>query len=232
MGVDTMRRGIVGTGLAFIILFVVAGLLLGELFGAFADSDTVFQAYFSGHAHHTRDLVGGHLFVASALALLLFLQLLTRQLRALGGEETGLQMANASGVVAVTLLLVGTAATLTVTMAEVFGRITGDEPLTNPSVALAPQLGYVLIFFPAMWATSLTVGLITWSVWHAQIWPRWGRWLAVTAAALLLTSWVTFMFIAVLPAWVLGVSLWAWRSSHREPEHADPSHRRTDSPTP
>ena len=220
---DQVRRGIVGTGLGFTILFVTGGLLLGELFGAFADSDAFFLVYYVDEGHHLRDLVGGHLFVAAALALLLFLQLLTRRLQVLGGREAGLQAAHASGVVAVTLLLVGAAAVMTVTMAQAFGRLTDDEPLTNSAVALAPQLGYVLVFFPAMWALALTVGLIAWSVWRTPIWPGWLRWLSVAATGLLLVSWFTFMPVVVLPAWVLGVSLWAWWLPSRVLEHADPA---------
>jgi hypothetical protein len=220
---DQVRRSLVGTGLGFTMLFVAGGVLLGELFGAFADPDTVFLAYYADEGHHLRDLVGGHLFVAAALALLLFLQLLTRHLQLLGGRDAGLQAARASGVVAVTLLLVGAAAMTTVTMAQAFGRLTDDEPLTNSAVALAPQLGYVLIFFPALWALALTIGLIAWSAWHARIWPGWLRWFSVAVAALLPLSWVTFMPIALLPAWVVGVSLWAWRSPPRGPQHADPA---------
>jgi len=201
------------TGLGFIVLFVAGGLLLGEVFGGFADHDAFFVAYYATDAHHLRDLAGAHLYVASALALLLFVRLLTRHLRKLGGSDAGLDAAQASGVVAVTLLLAGAAAVITVTMANAFGHMTGDESLTSPAVALAPQLGYVLIFFPAMWAVALAIGLFTWSGWHARIWPRGLRWLSVAAAVLLPLSWVGFMPIVFLPAWVLGVTVWAWRSA-------------------
>jgi len=160
---DHAQRGMTATGLGFVVLFVAGGLLLGEFFGGFADPDAFFVAYYATDDHHLRDLIGAHLFVASALSLLLFLQLLTHHLRTLGGSDAGLDRAQASGVVAVTLLLAGAAAVMTVTMAQAFGRLTGDEPLTSPAVALAPQLGYVLIFFPAMWAVALAIGLFTWS---------------------------------------------------------------------
>lgn len=210
---DRAQRGIAATGLGFVVLFVAGGLLLGEFFGGFADSDAFFVAYYATDAHHLRDLVGGHLFVASALLLLLFLRLLTRHLRTLGGSETGLDTAQASGLVAVTLLLAGAAAVTTVTMAQVIGRLTGDEPLTSPAVALAPQIGYVLVFFAALWAVALTIGLIAWSGWRARVWPRGLRWLSVVAAIVLPVSWVSFMPIALLPVWVMGVSVWAWRST-------------------
>ena len=91
-------------------------LLLGELFGAFADPDAFFVAYYANHDHRLRDLVGGHLFLVSALLLLL--RTWRAALRGLGASEADLQMAQVSGVVAVTLLLVGAAAVLTVTMAR------------------------------------------------------------------------------------------------------------------
>jgi hypothetical protein len=210
---DQVNQGITATGLGFVVLFVAGGLLLGELFGGFADSDAFFIAYYATDDHHLRDLVGGHLFVASALSLLLFLRFLTRHFRTLGGSDAGLDAAQASGMVAVTLLLVGAASVTTVTMAQVFGRLTGDEPLTSPAVALAPQLGYVLIFFTASWAMALAIGLFAWSEWTARLWPRGLRWLSVTTAVLLPLSWVGFMPIVLLPAWVLGVTIWAWRSA-------------------
>ena len=191
--------------------------MLGELFGGFADFDAFFVAHYANDDHRLRELVGGHLFVASALALLLFLLHLTRRLRALGGSEADLQAAQVSGLVGVTLLLAGAAAVMTVTMAQVLGRITGDEPLTSPAVALAPQLGYVLAFFPATWALALAIGLVTRSGWHARIWPRGLRWLGVAAALLLPLSWIGFMPIVLLPAWVVGMIVWAWRSARKRP---------------
>jgi len=219
------QRGMVGLGLGFVILFVVGGLLLGELFGAFADSDAFFVDYYSTDDHHRRDLIGGHLFVVSALLLLLFLMRLVRHLRSLGASEADLQTAQLSGVIAVTLLLGGAAAVLTVTMAQAFGGMTDDTPLTTPAVALAPQLGYVLVFFPAPWAAALAIACIAWSGWRARIWPRSLRWLSVTAALLLPLSWVGFMPIVLLPLWVLGVSIWAWQSRGNEPPIPDTGNR-------
>jgi hypothetical protein len=144
---------------------------------------------------------------------------LTRALRTLGGSAPTLDAAQTSGVIAATLLLVGAAAVMTGTMADVFGRISGDDPLTSPAVALAPQFGYVLVFLPAMWATALTIGLIAWSGWTARIWPTGLSWLSIIAVALLPLSWLIFMPIALLPLWVLGVTLWAWRTGHRH--HGD-----------
>jgi hypothetical protein len=210
-GMDGANRGIAVTGLAFVVLFLAGLLLLGELFGAFADSDAFFVAYFATDDHQVRDLVGGHLFVVAALALLLFLRQLTHALRILGGAHPSLDAAQASGLIAVTLLLAGAAVVMTGTMADVLGRITDDDPLTSPAVALAPQLGYVLVFFPAMWAMAVTVALITWASWRAGIWPAGLRWLSVVAIVLLPTSWLTFMPIVFLPVWVLGVTFWAWR---------------------
>src|SRR5215211_7059013 len=92
------------TGLGFVVLFVAGGLLLGEFFGeffgGFADSGAFFVAYYATDAHHFRNLVGAHPFVASALALLPFLRLLTRHFRTLGGADAGLDAAQASGMVA------------------------------------------------------------------------------------------------------------------------------------
>ncbi len=41
---DHAQRGMTATGLGFVVLFVAGGLLLGEFFGGFADSDAFFVA--------------------------------------------------------------------------------------------------------------------------------------------------------------------------------------------
>ena len=212
MGNDT-RRAAAGSGIGFVILFVIGWLLVSELFGGFADPDSFFLDYYADDSHHGRNLAGAHILLAASLSLLLFLQLLARSLDLPDVDAGKLQMAVSSGLISVALLLVGTAATVTVTMAKVFGQLTDDEPLTSSSVSLLPQFGYVLIFFAAMWTIALTIGLITWSVWGALLWSRTGRLVSVIAVVLLLTSWLTFVTILVLPAWVLGVSVWLWRSS-------------------
>jgi hypothetical protein len=217
---DYARRGIAATGIGFVVLFVAGMLLLGELLGAFADSDAFLVSYYANDDHHVRDLAGGHLLVVAALALLLFVQQLVRHLGALGGSTAGLDAARASGIVGVTLMLAGAAAVTTVTFAKAFGRLYDDEPLTSPAVALAPQLGTVLIFLTAMWALALTIGLVAWSGWAARVWPGWLRWLSVAAAGLLLLSAAGFMPIVMLPVWVLGVSVWAWRSGVTVPARA------------
>lgn len=96
---DHVRRGVVGTGLRFVACSIAGGLLLGELFGGFANPDAFFVDHYANDDHQFRDLVGGHLFVASTLALLLSLLHLTRRLRALGGTEADFQAAPVSGLV-------------------------------------------------------------------------------------------------------------------------------------
>ncbi|HUG13859.1 MAG TPA: hypothetical protein VMM78_02480 [Thermomicrobiales bacterium] len=217
---ERWKRGLVGTGLAFVVLFVAGFLLLGELFGGFADPDRFFVAHYANDANLARDLAGGVLLVAAGLALLLFLEQLTRHLRALGGSDVGLDAAHSSGIVAVTLLLAGAAALTTVTVALTFGLMTDDEPLTSPAVSLAPQLGYVLVMFPAMWALALAIAALVWSGWRVPGWPGWFRWLSVAAVVLLPLSAFAFMTIVLLPVWALGATVWAWRSPLGAPQHA------------
>lgn len=201
------------TGVIFAICFVSGSLMLGEFFGGFADSDQFFVDYYASDAHHVRDLAGGHLMIVAALVLLLFFGLLIRLLRSRLGTAVELDMAQSSSVVGVVLLLAGVAATITVTFAQAFGRLSGDGPLTSPAVALAPQLGYVLVMLPAMWAIALAIALILWSGWSARFWPGWLRWLSVAAAVLLPLSAAGFMPVVLLPVWALAVSIWAWHAS-------------------
>ncbi len=201
---------IVWSGFAFVALFLASLVMLGDLFGSFADSDAHFIAYHSSKSNQIQVVIGGYLITAAGLTLLVFLTRLTTQ------DEDGRRdhlrlLAFVSGIVGVTLWLAGGAALVTSAGAKTFGATTGDAPLTGDAVAVAPQLGYVLIFLSAMWAVAFSIGAYTLHIWTAGCWPGWLRWLSVFTAIMLLVSAALFNPIILLPVWVGAIAIREFR---------------------
>lgn len=61
------------TGICFVVLFAGGVIPLGELFGIFADSDAVFDAYFANANNWVGGIISSVLIAASAFVLIWFL---------------------------------------------------------------------------------------------------------------------------------------------------------------
>lgn len=192
-----------GSGLLFVLLFFASLVMLGDLAGSFADPDAHFIDYHSSQDNQIQVVIGGYLITAAGLALLIFLTGLTNGTNGTAGDPLRL-LALASGAVGVALFLAGGAALVMGAGAKTFGSITGDDPLTGDGVAVAPQLGYVLIFLSAMWALACSIAAQTWRTWSTGSWLRW---LSVATVIALLLGAALFVPLILLPIWVGAVSL-------------------------
>lgn len=198
-------------GLAFVVFFSAGFLLLGELLGQFGDPDQTFVDYYADEGNLWRDIVGGVLLVAAGLSLLVFLHGQTRRLRAAGGSEPALDLALLSGAISVTLILIAAALLAAVSSAQAFGDLFGDDALTNPSVALAPQIGYLLLVLPMTWSLVLAIALLAWSARVVGVWPRWLLGLSLACVVLLPLGAFAVMPVVLLPLWVASISIRNWR---------------------
>jgi hypothetical protein len=197
-------------GFVFVVGFSVGILLLGELLGQFGDPDDTFIAYYAEEGNRWRDIIGGVLLVVAGLGLLVFLDGVTRRLRSAGGGPA-LDLALLSGVVSVVLLMTAAAMLAAVSAAQAFGRLFGDDALTNPSVALAPQIGYLLLAVPMVWSLVPAIAILAWSARGTGAWPRWLLGLSVACVILLPCGVFAVMPVVLLPLGVVGVSVWNWR---------------------
>ena len=204
------------SGLSFVLLFFASLVMLGDLAGSFADSDALFIDYHSSQSNQIQVVVGGYVITAAGLALLIFLTGQAAPTSGRNGHPLH-NLALASGMVGVALWLAGGAALMMGATAKTFGSITGDAPLTGDGVAVAPQLGYVLIFLSAMWALACSIAAQTWCVWTASTWPAWLRWLSVTTVIALLLGAALFVPLIMLPIWVGAVSVFERRRLTRAP---------------
>jgi hypothetical protein len=208
---ETSSRASSVGGFAFIVCFTVGLLLLGELLGQFGDPDRTFDAYYADEGNRWRDIAGGLLLVAAGLSLLIFLHGQTRRLRGAGGGDSSLELALLSGAISVAIFLTAAAMLSAVAAAQAFGDLFGDDAMTDTSVSLAPQIGYILLAVPMIWSLVLTIALLAWAARATGAWPRWLLGLSLACVLLLPFGVFAVMPVVLLPIWVASVSIWNWR---------------------
>jgi hypothetical protein len=211
MPMDASAVGAVGWrdarfGLVFVVLFLLAGVTLGNVFGSFGDPDEWFIERYVGAGTRARDIVGGALLTVAALTLLPFLNRLPP-----GDQRARRDSVADAGLLGITMLLSGAAALVAVPLSISFGALFGDAALTSPAVALAPQLGVVFINFSAAWILAIVIIAQTRRARGAGQAPRWLVWLSYACALILATSAFSGLALVGLPVWVGAVSLHLYR---------------------
>src|SRR6266508_563683 len=142
-------------GLVFVVLFVV-GFSLGRDTPNYNESDRVWVDWFDDGGHRARQVVGMLLLVVAALALLCFLAVLTRRLRATNRPEL-VNVAIGAGLVLVAMLIVGAIGMNQVSAAITFGG--DDYPIPNADVLRqAEQIGFGVTLLGGGWSAALLVG--------------------------------------------------------------------------
>lgn len=209
-----MGRAASASGICFSVLFVGGIICLGELLGSFADSDQAFEVYFANSGNRAANIVGGILLTAAALVFLWFLQHLRERLQPDATCSATLpNFVFSTGQTFVTLLLVGTAALVTVSVTLAFATLTDDQPLTTGQAVL-PQLGYVVLALFANWTAAAMVLAATISAGRTGSFPRWLRGLGyVVTGFLVVFSLAGGGAFFALPAWTLAVSIHWSRST-------------------
>jgi hypothetical protein len=201
------RRATRVTGIGFAVMFVVAlTALLGDLYGAFADSAETFPPYFDSTADRLRHALGVYVLSGAGLAFLAFVVLVN----AASPNAAASRIADLAAAGFAALLGVAAAAFGTVSLSVAFGEMTGD-PGVQRGVELLPQLGYVLVTVPA----ALSAALAIWLTARAgDRTPGLPRPLVVAGYVVALAQLLSFytLPLVLLPAWVLGVSVWPARS--------------------
>lgn len=205
------------SGVGFVVLFIGGVIPLGELLGAFADSDATFASYFASSSNRIGNIVGGVLLAASGFAFIWFLHHLREWLQPHGTHSATLpNLMFSSGLVFVALLLVGTAALVTVPVTLTFAELTDDAPFETGQAVL-PQFGYVVLALFANWAVAVMVVAATVAARRSGSFPRWlGRFGFVVAGFLVLLGLTGGMAFFALPAWVLAVSIHWFRIHERD----------------
>jgi hypothetical protein len=193
------------SGIGFALLFMLAlTVLLGELFGAFADSASSFGGYFDGSAQRLRHALGAYLLAGSGLAFLAFVVKGTAGVIDNPELATDVRMAGLAAAVFASLVGLAAAALATVSLSIGFGQITGD-PGIRDGQELLPQLGYVVIAVPAALSAALAIWFTASVKARSSALPGWIVAAGYVVAAAQLLSFYTLPLI-LLPLWVLAAS--------------------------
>ena len=193
-------------GIAFGVLFALAlTALLGDLFGAFADSAESFAPYFDSSTERFRHAVGAYALAASGLCFLGFAVASTANAAGVADVSTVARTARLTAAVFAALVSVAGAALATVSLSIGFGQITGDAGIRDGE-ELLPQLGYVLVTVPGALCAALAVVLIARVGVRTGALPRWVATCGYVVAAAQLLSLFTLPLL-LLPLWVVTASL-------------------------
>lgn len=192
-------------GIVFFVLFVVGFLISGDT-PEYDAGNREWVEWFEDDANTNLQVVGMFLMVASAFALVCFLAVLTRRLRTTNRPEL-VNVAIGAGLVLAALIVVAGIAINQVSAAITFGGGGGDYPVPRADVLRqSEQLGFGTALLGAGWAAVLLVGATSLAARGTDLLPRWLVTAGYVVAVLLLVS-VFFIPFALLPLWVLAVSI-------------------------
>jgi hypothetical protein len=216
----TWDRSALGGGAAFVVLFVIGFLIIGE-FPKVDDSagDTV--GYFTGH--HGRILFAATLFGVASIFFIWFVAALTALLRK-AGEPRLASAAYGGGIVFLALLTVDVIlfAGLTFSIAG-----TADEGVTRALYGLHWPLTVLLVFPAAAFVGATSIAGV-----RTDWFPDWLAWLGLLATILFLAggttwaddgfwapdgTWQRWVTVTVFLAWVLLTSLVLMRKPAEDP---------------
>jgi hypothetical protein len=210
MGVSPPRQNRWGgiAGVVFFVLFVV-GMLVSGGTPEYDESDREWVEWFDDSGHQTQQVVSMLILVIAALALVCFLAVLTRRLRATNRPEL-VNIAIGAGLVLAAMLIVGAIGINQVSAALTFGG--DDYPIPNADVLRqAEQIGFGVALLGGGWSAALLVGATSLAARGSDLLPRWLVVASRVVAVLLLLS-VFFIPFLLLPLWVLAVSIVMLRS--------------------
>lgn len=189
-------------GLVFFVLFVVGFLIVGDT-PEYDAGDREWVEWFEDDANTNLQVVGMFLMVASAFALVCFLAVLTRRLRATNRPEL-VNVAIGAGLVLAAMIVVAGIGIAQVSAAITFA---GSYPVPNADVLRqSEQIGFGIALLGGGWSAALLVGATSLAVRGTELLPRWLVIASYVVAVLLLVS-VFFIPFALLPLWVLAVSI-------------------------
>lgn len=194
---------VVRAGAVFLVLFTAAFVVsVGDLVGAFADSDRVLIERFADEGNRLRDIAGAYLLALSGLSFVWFAFTLSRDAAA---SRVPLLL---TGSLAAVGMISAAVAFATVPMSLWFGSLV-DDPGLQEGQAVLPQLGYVVLAMGAMLPAAAFMVIVA----RADgLVPRWLSFATYPASALVALTALLFMPLFLFAAWVVAVVATSSRS--------------------
>lgn len=206
-------RGRAWSGIAFAALYIAGFVPLGDLLGSFGDSDQTFKVFFASDSNRAGVLLGG---LVVALAGLTFLWFLSNLRLSIEGSGPLPGVVSSAGTAFVILLLVGSAALITVPFARIFGEALDTESILVASEPLLPQFGYVLLTVFGMWAAAAMILAVTLAARARSLFPRWLVRLGFATSVFVFLLGPSVMGLLGVPVWALAVGLHWLRGGRSE----------------
>jgi Domain of unknown function (DUF4386) len=201
------------SGVVFVILMVVGTMFVADVPPADASQQTIAD-YLADGDNHTRNIIGGYLWMLGALAFLLFAIRLRGVLReAEGGTGTLSNLVFGAGAIYSALMMVSSATFAAVAYAVALR----DAPVTDPDlVRVLREMAWMILLLGAGFAGLFLIVVSCIATFRTGVLPRWLAWLGILAAILLLFD-VIYVSIAPLLAWVLVASIVLVMRQRRHP---------------
>ena len=188
------------SGVAFVVLFVVAFIVGGDEIG---NSDAEIVAYYGDGGTRASEIAAFFLVVVAVLFFLWFVSALRDRLSSVEAAPKSLSTLAFGAGVATAVLLVAALALFTVVSFEIEFR---DEFQLDPNLARLIETAGILLFTGAVMFASVLVTATSVLALRTAVLPNWLGWLGLPVAVALLLAIFFFPFFVLL-AWVLVVSV-------------------------
>ena len=188
-------------GLIFVVLFIAALILPGEVPGG-ADPDQDVISFYEDSGNRLKLMITGYLWTIAGIAFLVFVSGLRERLSlAEGGTAPLSRLAFAGGVLMVAMLFVLVAADIAVPAGVAFQ----DEPVDAGVARFMIHMGFAAFLLPGLFSAIVMIVSTSLLAMRTGALPTWVAWLGFVAAIVLLFG-ILFVTAIALMVWVLGVS--------------------------
>lgn len=180
----------------FVVLFVAAIILLGDLLGSFADPDRQFVTLFADPANRVVYITGSALLLLAGLAFISFVDALSLEA---GSRRAALLLTGSAGGGA---MMIAAMAFATAPLSLTFGSFFHDPGLQEGQAVL-PQFGFVAIGLGVMLPAAIFMVLAAAT---PDLLPRWLALTTYPVAALVALTMFLFMPMFLFVVWTAAVT--------------------------
>ena len=198
----TLQRLAPWAGILFIVLFIVAFFVGGEIPGG-DDPDSEIVAFYEDSSNQIGVIASTYVLTVAGVSFLIFLFGLTDRLRqAEAPAESLTRLAMVGGILFVAMFFV-LAATL---VAVAAGTAFQDDPVDAGVARFLPHVGFAALLIPGMFSAIVLILPTSVLTLRTRVLPSWTAWLGFLAAIILLFGALFVTGLAFL-VWILVISI-------------------------
>lgn len=190
-------------GLVFLVVFIAAAILNGDVAGSFADPDSQFVSIYADAGNRAAYVAGAVLLMLAGLSFVWFAYALSS---AAGTFRVPLLITGATAAIG---MIVASLAWATVPLSMTFGALVDDPGFESGQSVLA-QFGWVAFGLGAMLPAGMFIAIAART---PGLLPRWLAIASYPAAVLVGLTALLFMTSALFVIWVIAVVASRWRGA-------------------